>query len=136
MNASGASVTVHGSALRYRDPSLLNSSSFDAFPPELRESLIPVATNLYDTNVSLKQTLFSFKLGHAIKAAKLGLAKAIDMMTKMRIEEKKDKKDEKKGGHVLVYGDEKKDKKDEKKGGHMDTFGDEKKDEKKGMGGK
>jgi hypothetical protein len=53
-------------------------------------------------------------------------------------DEKKDKKDEKKGGHVLVYGDEKKDKKDEKKGGHMDTFGDEKKkDEKKGgMGGK
>jgi Ni/Co efflux regulator RcnB len=49
-------------------------------------------------------------------------------------EEKKDKKDEKKGGHVLVYGDEKKDKKDEKKGGHADTFGDkkeEKKDEKK-----
>ena len=53
-------------------------------------------------------------------------------------EEKKDKKDEKKGGHDLEYGDEKKDKKDEKKGGHMDTFGDEKKkDEKKGgMGGK
>ena len=52
--------------------------------------------------------------------------------------EGKDKKDEKKGGHVLVYGDEKKDKKDEKKGGQMDTFGDEKKkDEKKGgMGGK
>ena len=48
-------------------------------------------------------------------------------------EEKKDKKDEKKGGHVLVYGEEKKDKKDETKGGHMDTFGDEKKkDEKKG----
>ena len=48
---------------------------------------------------------------------------------------KEKKKDEKKGGHVLVYGDEKKDKKDEKKGGHMDTFGDEKKkDEKKGGG--
>ena len=46
-------------------------------------------------------------------------------------EEKKDKKDEKKGGHVLVYGEEKKDKKDEKKGGHADTFGDDKKDEKK-----
>ena len=45
--------------------------------------------------------------------------------------EEKDKKDEKKGGHVLVYGDEKKDKKDEKKGGYFDTFGDEKKDEKK-----
>jgi hypothetical protein len=46
-------------------------------------------------------------------------------------EEKKDKKDEKKGGHVLVYGDENKDKKDEKKGGQMDTFGDEKKKEEK-----
>ncbi len=41
------------------------------------------------------------------------------------------KKDEKKGGNVLVYGDEKKDKKDEKKGGYTETFGEEKKDEKK-----
>ncbi|HEU4686255.1 MAG TPA: hypothetical protein VFS39_17235 [Nitrospira sp.] len=45
-------------------------------------------------------------------------------------DEKKDKKDEKKGGHVLVYGDEKKDKKDEKKGGHGDEKKDKKKDEK------
>ena len=47
-------------------------------------------------------------------------------------EEKKDKKDEKKGGHVMVYGEEKKDKKDEKKGGHV-VFGDEgkKKEEEK-----
>ena len=44
-------------------------------------------------------------------------------------EEKKDKKDEKKGGHVMVYGEEKK--KEEKKGGHV-VFGEEKKkDEKK-----
>ena len=34
-------------------------------------------------------------------------------------EEKKENKDEKKGGHVVVYGDQKKDeKKDEKKGGY------------------
>jgi len=34
-------------------------------------------------------------------------------------EEEKHKKDEKKGGHVLVFGDDKKDeKKDEKKGGY------------------
>ncbi len=46
-------------------------------------------------------------------------------------EEKKDKKDEKKGGHVLVYGEEKKDKKDDKKGGHGDEKKD-KKEEKKG----
>ena len=47
-------------------------------------------------------------------------------------EGKKDKKDEKKGGQVLVYADEKKkdEKKDEKKP-HADTFGTEKKDEKK-----
>ena len=37
-----------------------------------------------------------------------------------------EKKEEKKGGHVVVYGDEKK--KEEKKGGHADTFGEEKKD--------
>jgi hypothetical protein len=51
-------------------------------------------------------------------------------------EEKKDKKDEKKGGHVLVYGDEKKDKKDEKKGGYADTFGDAKDEKKKDDKGK
>ena len=45
-------------------------------------------------------------------------------------EEGKNKKDEKKGGHVLVYGDEKKDEK-KKDGKFTDTFGDEKKDEKK-----
>jgi hypothetical protein len=41
--------------------------------------------------------------------------------------EEKDKKDEKKGGHVLVYGEEKK---DEKKGGHGDMKEEKKKDEK------
>ena len=43
---------------------------------------------------------------------------------------KTEKKDEKKGGHVLVYGEEKKDEK-KKDGKYADTFGDEKKDEKK-----
>ena len=51
-------------------------------------------------------------------------------------EEKKDAKDEKKGGHVLVYGEEKKDKKDEKKGGITDTFGDPKDEKKKDDKGK
>jgi Ni/Co efflux regulator RcnB len=47
-------------------------------------------------------------------------------------DEKTEKKDEKKGGQVLVYGDEKTEKKDEKKGGgYVDTFGDPPKDEKK-----
>jgi hypothetical protein len=41
------------------------------------------------------------------------------------------KKDEKKGGHVLVYGDEKKDEK-KKDGKFTDTFGEEKKKDEKG----
>ena len=46
--------------------------------------------------------------------------------------EEKEKKDEKKGGQVLVYGEEKKDEK-KKDGKLTDTFGDEKKkDEKPG----
>ncbi|HEX5550323.1 MAG TPA: hypothetical protein VFX36_05795 [Nitrospira sp.] len=45
-------------------------------------------------------------------------------------EEKKDQKDEKKGGQVLVYSDDTKDKKDEKKGGQMDEPKEQKKDEK------
>jgi hypothetical protein len=46
-------------------------------------------------------------------------------------DEKKDKKDEKKGGYVLIYGDDKKDeKKDEKKGGYGDMKDEKKKDEK------
>ena len=46
-------------------------------------------------------------------------------------EEGKDKKDEKKGGHVLVYGEEKKDEK-KKDGKYTDTFGEDKKKEEKG----
>lgn len=65
-------VTLHGSWNRYRDPALLNSSSFDSFPPELRDSLKPVPANLYEGIGTLRQTLFSFKLGHAIQAARLG----------------------------------------------------------------
>ena len=67
-------VNVYGSSTRYRDPSLLNSSSFDAFPPELREALRPVPQNLFDGTAQLKQTLYSFKLGRAIKAARYAVS--------------------------------------------------------------
>jgi len=40
-----------------------------------------------------------------------------------------EKKEEKKGGHVVVYGEEKK---KEDKGKYVDTFGEEKKKEEKG----
>jgi hypothetical protein len=50
-------------------------------------------------------------------------------------EEKKEAKDEKKGGHVLVYGEEKKDEK-KKDGKYADTFGDAKDEKKKDEKGK
>jgi outer membrane protein TolC len=64
-------LTLLGYGLRYRDPALLNSSSFDAFPLELRDRLRPVPAGLYDGAASLRQTLFSFKLGSAVRAARL-----------------------------------------------------------------
>jgi HAE1 family hydrophobic/amphiphilic exporter-1 len=62
-----------GSGTRFRDPSLLNSSSFDAFPPELRSALRPIPANLFDGALQLRQTLWSFKLGAAVKAARFGM---------------------------------------------------------------
>ncbi|MDZ4733185.1 MAG: hypothetical protein SGJ16_06330 [Nitrospirota bacterium] len=50
-------------------------------------------------------------------------------------EEKAEKKDEKKGGHVLVYGEEKKDEK-KKDGKFTDTFGETKDEKKKDEKGK
>ena len=50
-------------------------------------------------------------------------------------EEKPVAKDEKKGGHVLVYGEEKK-KDDKEKGKSVDTFGDMKDEKKKDEKGK
>ncbi len=57
--------------LRSRDPGLLNSPNFDQFPPEFRTALRPIPGNAFDTYASVQQTLFSFKLGGALAAAKL-----------------------------------------------------------------
>jgi outer membrane protein TolC len=64
-------ISFRASATRYRDPSFLNSPSFDGFPPDLLESLKPVAANLFDGAAEVKQTLYSFKVGRALKAARL-----------------------------------------------------------------
>ena len=77
-------VSVLGSALRYRDPALLNSSSFDAFPPELRQSLRPVGANLFDGAAQVRQTLFSFKLGSAIRAARLSTTLGQEQLRRSR----------------------------------------------------
>jgi HAE1 family hydrophobic/amphiphilic exporter-1 len=58
-------------AMRSRDPGLLNSPNFDAFPAEFRTALSPIPANAFSTSADLRQTLFSFKLGSALAAAKL-----------------------------------------------------------------
>ncbi len=65
-------LSLNGSALRWRDPSFLNASSFDKIPIEFREGLTPIGANLFDYNLSLKQPLYtSGKVGTALKLASL-----------------------------------------------------------------
>ena len=70
----------------------------------------------------------------SILMAIMAVAVAVTFSAPSFAEEPKEKKDEKKGGHVLVYGEEKK--KDEKAGGKVDTFGDMKDEKKKDEKGK
>jgi outer membrane protein TolC len=62
-------VSVYGTFLRYQDPGFLNSPNIDSFPPELLQAFRPIASNLWDGNASVRQTLWSFGLGKAIRAA-------------------------------------------------------------------
>ncbi|HUL76314.1 MAG TPA: TolC family protein [Vicinamibacteria bacterium] len=62
-------VNVYGTYLRYQDPSFLNSPSIDKLPPELLQAFRPIPANLWDGNVTVRQTLWSFSLGKAIRAA-------------------------------------------------------------------
>jgi outer membrane protein TolC len=62
-----------GTGSRFRDPSLLNSPGFDQFPPEFRSALRPIPASLFDGGFQLRQTLWSFKLGATLKAARFGL---------------------------------------------------------------
>jgi outer membrane protein TolC len=57
-------------AMRSRDPGLLNSPNFDEFPPEFRDALRPLPGNAFSTTADVRQTLFSFKLGKALEAAR------------------------------------------------------------------
>jgi HAE1 family hydrophobic/amphiphilic exporter-1 len=62
-------VNVYGSFLRYQDPGFFNSPNIDDFPPEILQAFRPIASNLWDGRVALRQTLWSFSLGKAIRAA-------------------------------------------------------------------
>jgi outer membrane protein len=62
-------VSVYGNYLRYQDPSFLNSPNIDQLPPDLLGAFRPIPTDLWDGYVSVRQTLWSFSLGKAIRAA-------------------------------------------------------------------
>ncbi len=64
-------VSAAGTGYRYTDPSFLNSAGLDKMPPEFLTALSPVAQNMYEGSLTVRQTLYSFKLGKAIKAAKM-----------------------------------------------------------------
>jgi HAE1 family hydrophobic/amphiphilic exporter-1 len=63
-------ISAVGSFLRYQDPGFLNSPNIDEFPPEFLTAFRPLATNLWDGSLTLRQTLWSFSLGKAIRAAR------------------------------------------------------------------
>ena len=66
------SINLNGSALRWRDPSFLNASSFDKIPQEFRDALVVVPSNLFDYNISVSQPLYtSGKVGTALRLASL-----------------------------------------------------------------
>ncbi len=64
-------ITWNTLALRSRDPALLNSPGFDSFPPEFRDALAPIPANAFSTSADIRQTIFSFKLGKALEAARV-----------------------------------------------------------------
>lgn len=71
-------------ALRSRDPGLLNSPNFDNFPAEFRTALSPLPANLFATGVGLRQTLFSFKLGKALEAARIAQTAGVEELQRAR----------------------------------------------------
>jgi len=68
-------VTFQGYGLRMRDPSILNSSSFDNVPPDFREALVPVASNIFDIGFHVTQPIYNAgKVRTALKLAEESLA--------------------------------------------------------------
>ncbi|MGE5646341.1 MAG: TolC family protein [Acidobacteriota bacterium] len=63
-------ININGSAMRMRDPSLLNASGIDKFPAELQDALVPTGVNMFDYRLTIKQPLYTAgKVGTALKLA-------------------------------------------------------------------
>ena len=77
-------ITWNTLAMRSRDPGLLNSPNFDEFPVEFRDALRPLPGNAFSTSADIRQTLFSFKLGKALEAARVGRNAGLQDMQRAR----------------------------------------------------
>ena len=77
-------ITWNTFAIRSRDPGLLNSPNFDQFPPEFRDALRPIPGNSFSTAADVRQTIFSFKLGKALEAAKVARAGSVQEVQRAR----------------------------------------------------
>jgi outer membrane protein len=67
-------VTFQGYGLRLRDPSILNSSSFDKVPKEFKDALVPRANNMFDMGLDVKQPLYNAgKVRTALRLAEQSL---------------------------------------------------------------
>jgi outer membrane protein TolC len=63
-------IAINGMFTRVRDPSLLNASGIDKFPPELQDVLVPTGVNLFDYRITVKQPLYTAgKVGTALRLA-------------------------------------------------------------------
>ncbi len=57
---------------RSRDPSFLNSSGIEKFPPDFLSAIQPVPVNVFDYSISLKQPLYTAgKVGTALRIASI-----------------------------------------------------------------
>jgi len=63
-------LSVYGSFQRYQDPGFFNSPNIEEFPPDVLQAFRPIPSNLWGGSAALKQTLWSFSLGKAIRAAR------------------------------------------------------------------
>jgi outer membrane protein TolC len=70
-SAALPNLSASGTMYRYSDPSFLNSPSFESIAAQFGPLLNPIATNMYEGGLQVRQTLYSFKVGKAIQVAKL-----------------------------------------------------------------
>jgi outer membrane protein len=74
-------ISAEGTSMRMRDPSILNSGSFENVPQEFKDALVPVGTNLFDIAVTVKQPLYTAgKVRTAIRLAEKSLQEKTDTL--------------------------------------------------------